>query len=223
MSPEFVQKLISITVITGGLGGGYYALTGGGTGTLSKMHLATGRQLITDWTVLEAKYNLQDNQDIIDEIPKNSKKFNEKIKKWCESKGSTYFLDATDKTYRSYAVWCVTEVSLDKELKRLGFKWDDNHWDKKAKKYNESNQTFMKQAPKGGKITPLNESEIRAWCESNKDGRYKYPGDEAEHRMRTYCYWTEEDLTATNNPESAPETPPQLPPLDPPALDTDKS
>ncbi|OAL09917.1 hypothetical protein A6V39_03330 [Candidatus Mycoplasma haematobovis] len=211
MSVEVVQKVAAVTLIAGSLGGGYFALTGGSSGTLKGMHLAQKRQLVTDWDSIEAEYNKDDNSETIDGITKKGKKVKENIKQWCETKGSTYYLGSTDNTYRLYAVWCLQEVTLDAELTRQGFRWDTGYWGKKLKKYTDGAQSFIKDGGKAVAAKDLTEKHIEDWCNKNKGERYKYQGDTNEYQVRGYCYWTDEELAEAKKPEPDPKSSPSPP------------
>ncbi|OAL09899.1 hypothetical protein A6V39_03240 [Candidatus Mycoplasma haematobovis] len=220
MSVEVVQKVAAVTIIAGGIGGGYFALTGGSSGTLSGMSLASGRDLIKDWDTIESNYKNEKNTNLIEGIPKEASKLQDKIKKWCETKGNTYYLGPTDKTYRSYMLWCLKEIDLDTALIRQGLEWKDEGWDKKFEKNKTALQTLLNKGT-NPKQEPADANKLRSWCEENKKGRYKYLGDDAEHKVRSYCYWSKEEWELANKPQQ--ETPPSDSAIEPSALSSDSA
>ncbi|OAL09817.1 hypothetical protein A6V39_05160 [Candidatus Mycoplasma haematobovis] len=209
MSVETIQKIAAVTIVAGGLGGGYYALTGGTTGTLSGMHFALDRELIENWEEVASKYKEKDQKDLIEGIKQTSSKLASDIQKWCLGKGSTYFLGETDQTYKSYSIWCLKEANIQAVLEKKGFKWDDSKWDKKLDKYKQFQQNFITQLPENKPIPldNLRPENISKWCEDNRIQRYRYQGDQTEYRVRAFCYWTDEEILEANKPQ--PPQPPQ--------------
>ncbi|OAL09810.1 hypothetical protein A6V39_05125 [Candidatus Mycoplasma haematobovis] len=199
MFVELAQKAIGGTVVIGGLGGGYYALTGGTSATLYGMHSSIGRQLNKRWDLIAEEYRGEKNNNLIAGIKKTSVTLEKDLEEWCDNKGSDYFLGATDSTYRSYSFWCLLHADIKDVLIGQGFKIVNEKWDKKLKKYKNSSEQFIKD--QYGKVKDkeeLDKFDIAQWCHVNGMERYRWQGEELTHKVREFCFWTDEEIAEDN-------------------------
>ncbi|CBY93394.1 hypothetical protein HF1_13860 [Mycoplasma haemofelis str. Langford 1] len=199
---ELVQKLISGTIVAGGVGTTAYYSVGKSDGISIETYVTSRkRKLISEeavWKQKEDKYKrLEDkSEDLIGEVEnKDSKKTPvwRKLEKWCIKTKKKMFTDPSDGTYQHFIWWCLEEIDIKNQLELEGIK-EVTNFEAKATQFNDPSNldssfiTGTGQPAEGKGKKPVTKDDVSGWCNPKKSTPFKHELEQTYLRVKKWCF-----------------------------------